>query len=194
MPLPVVPPEEALRRLVEGNNRYTIGLPLHLNQDSARRIEVAREQHPFAAILGCSDSRVPPEVVFDQGLGDLFVVRTGGNVVDDLVLGSLEYAIEHLGVRLIVVLGHQSCLAIKSAIQSASAPGHIDRLVKLIRPAVEKVLNKPGDLYENAIQSQIGIIVELLKDCQPILARLVKENKMQIVGAHYELITGKVKF
>jgi carbonic anhydrase len=97
-------------------------------------------------------------------------------------------------VRLIVVLGHQSCLAIRAAIQAASAPAHIDRLVKLIRPAVEKVLHKPGDLYENAIQSQTEVVVELLKECQPILSRFTKERRIQVVGARYELISGKVNF
>jgi len=194
MPAPALSPQEALARLVDGNARFVSGLALHHNQDSGRRIEVAREQHPFAAILSCSDSRVPPEVVFDQGIGDLFVVRTAGGVADDLALGSLEYAVDRLGVRLIVALGHQSCLAVAEAIRFANAPGHIDRLVKLIRPAVEKIINKPGEALDNAVRANTELVVELLKNCQPLLTRYIKENRLHIAGARYDLVSGKVTF
>jgi carbonic anhydrase len=194
MPAPALSPQEALARLADGNARFVSGLALHHNQDSGRRIEVAKEQHPFAAILGCSDSRVPPEVIFDQGIGDLYVVRTAGGVADDLALGSLEYAIDHLGVRLIVALGHQSCGAVAEAIRFANAPGHIDRLVKLIRPAVEKVINKPGEALDNAVRANTELVVELLKNCQPLISRYLKENRLHIAGARYDLVSGKVTF
>ena len=194
MPTPSLSPQEALAKLADGNARFVSGLALHLNQDSGRRIQTAKEQHPFAAILCCSDSRVPPEVVFDQGIGDLFVVRTAGGVADDLALGSLEYAVDRLGVRLIVALGHQSCLAVAEAIRFANAPGHIDRLVKLIRPAVEKIINKPGEALDNAVRANTELVVELLKNCQPLLTRYIKENRLHIAGARYDLVSGKVTF
>jgi carbonic anhydrase len=191
---PALTPHEALTRLADGNARFVSGLALHLNQDSGRRIQVAREQHPIAAVLCCSDSRVPPEIIFDQGIGDLFVVRTAGGVADDLALGSLEYAVDRLGVRLIVALGHQSCMAVAEALRLPSAAGHIDRLVKLIRPAVEKVLNKPGEALENAVRANTELVVELLKNSQPLLSRFIKEKRLHVSGAHYELLSGKVTF
>ena len=112
---PTVAPAEAISKLKEGNGRYAGGNLQHPGQTTERRAELAKSQYPFATIVSCSDSRVPPEIVFDQGLGDLFVVRVAGNVVDDHALGSIEYSVDHLGVRLIVVLGHQSCGAVQAA-------------------------------------------------------------------------------
>src|SRR5207253_8806048 len=112
---PAVAPAEAIAKLKEGNGRYASGRLQRSGQRTERRAELTKDQHPFAVIVSCSDSRVPPEIVFDQGLGDLFVVRVAGNVIDDHSLGSIEYAVDHLGVRLIVVLGHQSCGAVKAA-------------------------------------------------------------------------------
>src|SRR6059036_1627413 len=114
-----------------------------------RREELAKSQHPFAVVLGCSDSRVPPEIVFDQGLGDLFVLRVAGNVINDESLGSIEYAVDHLAVRLIVVLGHQRCGAVKAEKDTIAAkgeaPGHIQSLVTAIKPAVEATVNRDLD-------------------------------------------------
>jgi len=194
MPASIPTPQEALNQLIDGNARFISGLALHHNQDSGRRMEVAKEQHPFAAILSCSDSRVPPEIIFDQGIGDLYVVRTAGGLADDLALGSLEYAVDRLGVRLIVALGHQGCGTVMDAIRFGNAPGHIDRLVKLIRPAVEKVMNKPGELIDNAIRANSELVVEFLKNSQPLLSRIIKESKLQIVSARYDLVSGKVTF
>src|SRR5436305_10408878 len=118
---PVVPPAEAMSRLKEGNGRYTNGNPQHPRQSSEEREKLTKSQHPFAIVLGCADSRVPAEIVFDQGLGDLFVVRVAGNVIDDQSLGSIEYAVDHLAVRLIVVLGHQRCGAVKAAKDTIAA-------------------------------------------------------------------------
>ena len=118
---PTVPPAEAISKLKEGNGRYAGGNLQHPGQTIERRVELAKSQHPFATIVSCSDSRVPPEIVFDQGLGDLFVVRVAGNVIDDHGLGSIEYSVDHLGVRLIVVLGHQSCGAVKAARETTAA-------------------------------------------------------------------------
>src|SRR5947207_5042367 len=138
---PSVAPAEAISKLKEGNGRYTSGNLQHPGQTTERRTELAKTQHPFAGIVSCSDSRVPPEIVFDQGLGDLFVVRVAGNVINDEGLGSVEYTVDHLGTRLILVLGHQSCGAVKAARETIAAkgkaPGHIESLVTSIKPAVE---------------------------------------------------------
>src|SRR5512133_15490 len=138
---PSVAAAEAISKLKEGNGRYTSGNLQHPGQTAERRTELAKTQHPFAAIVSCSDSRVPPEIVFDQGLGDLFVVRVAGNVINDEGMGSIEYTVDHLGTRLILVLGHQSCGAVKAARETiaarSKAPGHIQSLVAAIQPAVE---------------------------------------------------------
>src|SRR2546430_7064831 len=130
---PAVAPAEAISKLKEGNGRYTSGNLQHPGQTTERRAELTKSQHPFAVIVSCSDSRVPPEIVFDQGLGDLFVLRVAGHVIDNHSLGSIEYAVDHLAVRLIVVLGHQSCGAVKAAKETITAkgkaPGHIESLV-----------------------------------------------------------------
>jgi carbonic anhydrase len=170
---PIVPPAEAMSRLKEGNRRYRSGNQQHPHESSeerthmatasyenlgmtaaeaaTRRAELKTSQHPFAIVLSCSDSRVPPEIVFDQGLGDLFVIRVAGNVIDDQSLGSIEYAADHLAVRLIVVLGHQRCGAVKAARETIAAkteaPGHIQSLVTAIQPAVEATAK--GDLNRN---------------------------------------------
>ena len=133
----IVPPAEAISRLKEGNERYTRGNPQHPHESSEERTQLAKSQHPFAVVLGCADSRVPPEIVFDQGLGDLFVLRVAGNVIDDHSLGSIEYAVDHLAVRLIVVLGHQRCGAVKAAKETIAAkgeaPAHIQSRVTAIQ-------------------------------------------------------------
>ena len=130
--------DEALKRLLDGNKRYLSGHAKGPNRSSARRTELARAQHPIAVIVSCSDSRVPPELLFDQGFGDVFVVRSAGNIVDSIGLGSIEYAVDHLGTKLILVLGHERCGAVTAAMQSGDAPGNIKSVVDAIKPAVEK--------------------------------------------------------
>ena len=163
-------------------------------------LELATGQEPFAIILGCADSRVPAEIVFDQGLGDLFVIRVAGNVVDGAgvtVKGSIEYAIAELNVPLVVVLGHTSCGAVKAAVkhidQKDSLPGAINGLVELIKPAVIKVQGAPGDIYDNATRENVRIGVEKLKNLQPILAPRVADGSVKVVGGVYDLRTGKVE-
>src|SRR5262245_20177847 len=134
---PSVPADEALSRLKAGNERFAHTKMSTRKPNAKRRAATAQVQHPFAIIVGCADSRVSPDIIFDQGIGDLFVVRTAGNLVDDYALGSIEYAVEHLGSRLIVVLGHQRCGAVQAALSGGSAPGHIESLVRAIQPAVE---------------------------------------------------------
>lgn len=184
--------DEALRKLLEGNKRYAAEAAVNPDHDAACRTRVAKGQAPFAIVLGCSDSRVAPEVLFDQGMGDLFVVRTAGQVADDVALGSIEYAAEHLGAPLVVVLGHERCGAVKATADGGEAPGHIEALVKAIRPSVEKVKGKEGDLAENAMVANVEATVEQLKASKPILAKLVEEGKLKVVGARYDLDTGEV--
>lgn len=190
---PSVAPTEAISKLKEGNGRYTSGNLQHPGQTTERRAELTKTQHPFAIVLSCSDSRVPPEIVFDQGLGDLFVVRVAGNVINDEGLGSIEYAVDHLGSRLIVVLGHQSCGAVKAARETIAAkgkaPGHIHSLVTAIKPAVEATAS--GDL-EATIKANVKHVVNALRSSTPILKAKVDSGEIQVIGGYYSLDTGAV--
>ncbi len=185
--------DQALADLMAGNKRYVAARLTYPNQTVARRAEVAKGQHPFAVILGCADSRVPPEIIFDQGLGDLFVIRVAGNVVDDVVMDSIEYAAEHLGVQLIVVLGHTRCGAVDATVKGGEAAGHIRSLVEAIRPAVEKAKGQPGDLLTNAVKANVEMVVDRLKSSKPILAESVEAGRLKIVGARYDLESGVVE-
>ena len=185
--------DEALQKLMDGNRRHASGSAMHPNQSSARRQEALHGQRPFAAVLGCADSRVSPEILFDQGIGDLFAVRVAGNVADDFVLGSLEYAVEHLGVPLIVVLGHQSCGAVTAALQEGSAAsGHIARLVMAIRPAVDQVRWQPGDLLANAIDANTKRAAYQVASSAPVLSGAVQAGRLKVVAARYDIDSGLV--
>jgi carbonic anhydrase len=190
---PTVAPADAVSKLKEGNGRYTSGNLDHPGQTPERRAELAKDQHPFAVILSCSDSRVPPEIVFDQGLGDLFVVRVAGNVIDDHGLGSIEYAVDHLGARLIVVLGHQSCGAVKAAKETIAAkgkaPGHIQSLVTAIKPVVEATAK---DDLETTVKANVKHVVQALRSSTPILKAKVDSGEVQVIGGYYSLDTGAV--
>ena len=192
---PTVAPAEAISKLNQGNGRYTSGTLQHPGQTAERRTELANTQHPFATILSCSDSRVPPEIVFDQGLGDLFIVRVAGNVINDEVLGSIEYSVDHLGSRLILVLGHQSCGAVKAAKETIAAkgkaPGHIESLVTAIKPAVEATAK---DDLETTIKANVKHVVETLRSSTPILKAKVDSGQVQVIGGYYSLATGAVTF
>src|SRR5881398_2457277 len=192
---PTVAPAEAIAKLKEGNARNTSGNMQHPGQTTERRAELAKSQHPFAIIVSCSDSRVPPEIVFDQGLGDLFVVRVAGNVIDDHSQGSVESAVDHLAVRLIVVLGHQSCGAVKAAKETIAAktkaPGHIQSLVTAIQPAVEATAK--GDL-EATIKANVKDVAQALRSSTPVLKPKVDSGDVRVVGAYYNLDTGAITF
>lgn len=189
--------EVARQRLVAGNRRYVAGQPLRLDH-SSRREAVAPKQMPFAIVLGCSDSRVPPEILFDQGLGDIFTVRVAGNIADDLAIGSMEYAVDHFGTPLIVVLGHERCGAVSATVESVAAGAmplpHIASLVAAIRPAVEASKGMPGDAVENAITTHVRLTVAALKASGPVLADAVERGRLEIVGAEYHLARGRVGF
>ena len=188
-------PDAALRRLLTGNRRYARLKAIHPDQTGARRQKLASGQQPFATIFGCVDSRVPPEIVFDQGLGDLFVIHTAGEVVDDAVLGSIEYGVEHLGTPLVVVLGHEKCGAVASTIEAvrtgAKVPPHIDYLVNGIRPAVERTQGKPGDHLDNAVRENARLVAARLRR-NTIIAHAAHEGKVKVVAARYDLDTGRV--
>ena len=185
-------PSDPLERLKDGNARYVRGEPANWGGVVKRRDELAKEQHPFATVLTCSDSRVPPEMVFDRTLGDLFVVRVAGNVSDDHVLGSIEYAAEHLHVPLLVVMGHERCGAVSAAVAGGEAPGHVESLVKSIAPAVAEAKTQQGDPVDNAVRANVQLVVAAIRKDSPLLAELEKEHKLKIVGARYDLDTGEV--
>ncbi len=181
------------KELKAGNDRYVAGLAMRPRQDARRREETGQSQKPLAIVLTCSDSRVPPELLFDQGIGDLFVIRVAGNVVDDFVLGSVEYAAEHLGVSLVVVLGHERCGAVSATVKGGEAPGHIGPLIEAIKPSVELARDQRGDVLENAINNNIRAMVKAVRESLPILAHLGSSGRLTVVGALYDLDTGKVE-
>lgn len=186
-----VDPQAALQRILEGNKRFVEGKRLNPNQSSLRLQETAVAQYPFASILGCADSRVPAEIVFDQGLGDLFVVRVAGNVASQTAIGSLEFATSVLGSQLIIVVGHAKCGAVSAAIQNAPLPGRIGVFVEEIKPAVESVRYKTGNVEENSIIANVQYQAARLAESSTILKGLIKEGKLKIVGGRYDLATGK---
>jgi carbonic anhydrase len=185
-------PDAALADLRLGNDHHAQHKYLHPHETLARQRELIKEQHPEAEILSCADSRVPPEIIFDQGLGDLFVVRVAGNVASDTEIGSLEYGAEHLHIPLLVVLGHEGCGAVTAAVSAGEPEGHIATLVDLIKPAVEKTRGNPGDAVNNAVRKNVELVVEQLRSSTPILSKLVSEGRLKIVGGVYSLETGKV--
>ena len=185
--------DEALARLVEGNRRFTSGSVVRPHQTVARRTELAKGQAPIAIVLTCSDSRVAPELYFDQGLGDLFVIRNAGNVLNDHVLGSVEYAVEHLHVPLIVVVGHEKCGAVGAAVAGGEAPGHIASIVHSIRPAVEAARGKAGDQVDNCVKSNAQQSALQMSQAKPFLHAAAQAGKLKIVAGRYELATGKVE-
>jgi len=194
---PANPP--AWQRLLDGNARFVAGKTQHPHQDLARRAEVAAGQKPFAVVIGCADSRTSPEILFDEGLGDIFVVRLAGNIVDDAALGSVEFAVAKLGARLIVVLGHEKCGAVSAAVDALKSPGtsklpgHIGAIVERIKPAAASVRGKPGDEVDNAVRANVSAVVEHVKAASPVLAPLFKSGELSIVGARYDLDEGKVE-
>lgn len=182
-------------RLKEGNARFVSGKSIHPNQDFNRVKETAVKQTPFATIIGCSDSRVPNEIIFDQGLGDLFIVRTAGQVSSYASWGSIEFAEEILGTKLIVVLGHTQCGAVNAAVNLPEVPGHVVTLINAIKPAVEKAQEShPDNILDASIRANVLMQVDQLKKLEPVLAKRVREGSIQIVGAVYDLSTGKVEF
>lgn len=207
---PVTSPQHALQRLMDGNQRFVANRLNDPNRSPQRRTALAQSQQPFATILGCVDSRVPPELVFDRGLGDLFVIRTAGQVVDEAVLGSIEFGSFELKIPLIMVLGHERCGAIKASIEALEhegkprkhgkseqgehgpLPGEIGYLVKNLKPAIDKAHSwGMGDLAENAMRANVSMVVQRLKK-SPVLAAAEESGRLKIVGGRYDLDSGAV--
>jgi len=182
--------DSALAKLKEGNARFATSKDSSSKPTAAKRAETAQAQHPFAIILACADSRTGPEIIFDENIGDLFVIRTAGNLVDEHALGSVEYAVEHLGTRLVVVLGHQRCGAVTAALASATAPGHVQSLVRDIQPAVEAEKGSAGDALENTVAENARLVAAQIRK-QAELGEAAKD--VRIVPAVYSLDTGKVE-
>lgn len=189
--------DEALAELKAGNRRFVAGKHQSPNLDLKRVREVVAGQKPEAVILGCADSRVPPEVIFDEGIGDLFVVRVAGNIAEPATTGSVEYAAEHLGVPLVVVLGHHKCGAVKATAEAhGPAEGNIGEIVKEIQPAVEAARAHPGaeGLVDDAVHQNAALVAAQLLSESPVLSHLVHEGKVKIVTAIYDLDSGKVEW
>lgn len=189
--------EEPLDRLMEGNRRYATNHPIHPDQTLPRIRELKKGQHPFAVIVSCSDSRVPPELIFDQGLGDIFVIRTAGNIIGDYELGSIEYAVEHLHTQLVMVLGHENCGAISAFLEhkNDTLHNHIQSIVDYIKNEKEEadIDTESPDCLEKAVKANVLHGVHLLKESEPVLHELFEKKELQIVGAVYDLDNGKVE-
>ena len=187
-------PAAALARLRDGNARFVSGRMTRPEQSAETRLRLSTGQRPFAVVVCCSDSRVPPEVIFDQGLGDLFVVRVAGNIVDSAGLGSIEYAIEHLNTPLIVVLGHEKCGAVSATLDALQPPfdrprGEVDSLVDAITPAVEEALKQPGDLLKNAILANIAHSRDLING-NAELTPYLESGSVEIATGYYSFADG----
>lgn len=194
-------PAQALARLMEGNRRFITDQDNPSDLTSRRRLALARGQGPFAALVGCADSRVGPEHLFGAGLGELFIVRTAGNYVDDAGFGSLAYAVAALGVPLVVVLGHERCGAVDAAtklvVNNEQLPPSLTRMVEPILPAVidARASNGGGDLLDRAIHQNVRHVTRSLRQSpDPLLAEPLRSGKLMVVGAYYDLDTGQVNF
>jgi carbonic anhydrase len=186
--------DAALAELKAGNAHHVAKTYARPHQTAARQHVLASGQSPHCAILTCADSRLPPEIIFDKGLGDIFDVRVAGNVAGDDETASLEYAAEHLHVPLVVVMGHMQCGAVSAALEGGTLPGKLPNLMAAIRPAVDQSAHEPGNRLDNAVRDNVVHVVEQLRAAKPVLSDLVATGKLRIVGAVYSLETGKVEW
>jgi carbonic anhydrase len=197
---PGISTDEAMRVLKAGNARYVEGKPQHPHQDRARRaLTTAQGQHPLAAVLTCSDSRAPAEIIFDQGIGDIFVIRVAGNVAATDEIGSIEYAVDHLGTPLVLVLGHSQCGAVTAVVDDTKLPPNIANLVAPIQPAVKKAREANPDaakevLLQAAITDNVWQAIDDMLRSSPIIREKVRGNQVQVVGALYDLDSGQVQW
>ena len=190
-------PDEAIKKLKDGNKRYVTGKTTHPNQTQARRQETIGGQHPFASVLACSDSREPVEIIFDQGIGDIFVIRVAGNVVDTIEVGSIEYGVAHLDTPVVLVLGHTHCGAVAAAVKDAQVQGSIVPLVENIIPAVYTAREKDpkltgAKLMARATEENIWLSIENLISRSSIIREEIKDGKLQVLGAIYNIENGKI--
>ena len=195
-------PDEALKLLKEGNAKYLTDSPMRSAQGRERRLEIARGQTPFAVLVSCSDSRVPPELLFGRGLGELFIIRNAGNTVDNVAQGSIEYAIAVLGVPLVLVLGHERCGAVDAAVsvveKNTTYPGSVGQMIEPIIPAALKAKASgaaSGDaLLDAAVRENVRRVVTRLRTSEAVLLEPIRTGKLKIVGARYDLDDGSVEF
>ncbi|MDB5314355.1 MAG: carbonic anhydrase [Rhodospirillales bacterium] len=196
VPHTTLTPDQALQAMKDGNRRFVTNAPFLSLLGRERRVELARGQAPFCVLVGCSDSRVPPEILFGRGLGELFIVRNAGNTVDTAALGSVEYGVGVLGCPLVVVLGHEACGAVAAAVQvverNAAFPGVIGDMIQPIIPAVLAARGQPGDLLENAVRMNARRVAARMRTQSTILADAVRTNGVKIVAARYNLENGDV--
>ncbi len=185
-------PDEAIEELMRGNRRFARQKSTNPNQSRFRLRQISSAQSPFACILTCADSRVPPEIIFDRGLGDLFVVRDAGNIATPGEIGSLEYGALILGAKAIVVMGHQNCGAVQAAMQLQSSSGFIGSIINEILPAVQIAETQSGDRVYNTVKANV-LLQKRKLETSPVISKLVKENKLKVIGAYYNLQTGKVE-
>lgn len=191
-------PKEALNKLVEGNNRFASNNSIHPNRCDETKNALLKQQKPFVAVLSCSDSRVPIEIIFDAGLGDIFAVRTAGHVLSKEVIGSLEYAIKSLGVKLVMILGHENCGAVNTAIQTYKNDEYdvlsenLQSIMNHLYPAIEKVKDKSEDFLNSAVKSNIYYQLEDLIKKDIYIAEKVQKGEIALIGAMYSLATGRV--
>lgn len=188
----VMSADEALARLRAGNARFVADQLEQRRSHRSRRLELRDSQQPFAVVLTCSDSRVVPELIFDAGIGDLFVIRVAGNVAEDHEIGSIEYATVVLGTNLVVVMGHESCGAVSAAIAGQETDLHIDELVRAIRPAVQAAREQPGELLENAVELNARMVADRLRRSPAVLRTLVEKRGMKVLPAVYSFSSGRV--
>lgn len=188
-------PRTGLKKLMGGNRRFVEGKSIHPRQDSMFIRSLEADQKPFAIIIGCSDSRVSKELIFDQGFGDLFIIRTAGQVMAQASYGSIEYGAIYLKSKLIVVLGHTECGAVNAAVNKPeNPPGHIVTLINAIKPAVTKSSHLKGNALNNAVRQNVIEQVNELRELEPVLSKRYKDGEILIVGGVYDLHTGKVEF
>ena len=187
--------EEALEKLVQGNKRFVELEQKHPDEDKKRRKEMLKGQHPFVVILSCSDSRVPPELIFDQGLGDIFEIRNAGNVLDEHIIGSIEYAVMHCGVKLVLIMGHQDCGAVAATLSGKYETKYIKSLEDSILPAVEDCKKKGLEVNsDNVVKAHVMQDIKELMEKDTELVKYMKEHNVKIVPAYYHLDTGIVDF
>ncbi len=185
--------QAALNKLMNGNTAYSKAVVSPPKRIAKRRRQVSQQQRPFAVVVACSDSRVSPEIIFNQSLGDLFVVRTAGHLVDDYALGSVEYAVEHLGARLVIVVGHERCGAVDAALKGVQADGYVRKIIKAITPAAKKAKLQPGDPLENAVKENARMVAAQIARSKPPLAHYAGGEPVTVAAAYYNLKTGKIQ-
>jgi len=190
----MVPADEALQRLKEGNERYASGQSANAVTDAETRRSLVGSQQPYAAVLGCADSRAIPELIFDAGIGEVFSVRVAGNVINPQNNGSLEYAVAHLDVALVVVMGHQNCGAVSATLDNYDGPGHIQSITEAISDAIDDAKDLPGDTLTNTVKANAQRMARLLRETGPILSAAVEAGTLRIVPAYYDFEQGLVEF